>query len=181
MKRLSIIGLCLGLLSCGTVETDQNMPVQVKAEVARSPALLESYLSGNTIYQFVAPENGGHGVQVEYHAPDGRSYLWYPGNERPLQGWWEVRTANDQTARLCYRYGENTYNPVLHTTGGAWECGKESWVYLGVSVKGDVFGLKSGRLPYRLADREYHALDELYSRAGGNPTKLDYITNTGEL
>jgi len=31
-------------------------------------------------------ERKGHGIQVEYFAEDGRSYLWYPGNSRVVAG-----------------------------------------------------------------------------------------------
>lgn len=64
---------------------------------------------------------GGHGYQVEYYAPDGSAYLWYPGNERTLRGAWKVEEG-ELGNRLCFRYGANTYNPVTKTRGDSWEC-----------------------------------------------------------
>jgi hypothetical protein len=43
-----------------------------------------------------------------------RAYLWYPGNRRLVIGAWQ-RTLD----KVCYRYGENTYNP-RRLQRGAW-------------------------------------------------------------
>ncbi len=45
---------------------------------------------------------------------DPRAYLWYPGNRRLVIGAWQ-RTLD----KVCYRYGENTYN-LRRLQRGAW-------------------------------------------------------------
>ena len=46
-----------------------------------------------------------------------RAYLWYPGNRRLVIGAWQ-RTLDE----VCYRCGENTYNPRTLQRGGMWTC-----------------------------------------------------------
>lgn len=80
----------------------------------------------------------GHGMQIEYLAADGASWLWYPGNTRVLAGQWKAEGAD-----ICFRYGKNSYNPVTRQRGGDWECAPLK-VYnstLVTSTKGDIFGL----------------------------------------
>lgn len=85
-----------------------------------------------------------HGLQIEYFSPQGKAYLWYPGNTRVVVGDWK-----DEGRKICFRYQSNSSNPVTGQTGGEWECqGKISAQSdLVSSVDGDAFGLTSGRLP----------------------------------
>ncbi|WP_170763836.1 hypothetical protein [Ruegeria lacuscaerulensis] len=89
--------------------------------------------------------DAGHGYQVEYLSPDGRAYLWYPGNRKTVVGKWKILLDE-----VCYRYGSNTFNPQTRQRGGSWNC--EYTGILGYRVtafqQGDVFNLKSGNLPY---------------------------------
>lgn len=87
----------------------------------------------------------GHGYQVEYLAPNGRVFLWYPGNRSVLAGQWK-RVLDE----VCYRYGPQTYNPQTFQRGGSWNCeyaGKLAHFVVGYE-QGDVFRLSSGRVPY---------------------------------
>lgn len=80
----------------------------------------------------------GHGMQIEYLAADGATWLWYPGNTKVLPGQWKTEGAD-----LCFRYGKNTYNPVTKHKGDGWECAPLK-VYnqtIVTSTKGDIFGL----------------------------------------
>lgn len=80
----------------------------------------------------------GHGMQIEYLAADGASWLWYPGNTKVLPGEWKTEGSD-----ICFRYGKNTYNPVTRHKGGGWECSslKNYNSTLVSSTKGDIFGL----------------------------------------
>lgn len=89
----------------------------------------------NRTQQSFAP---GHGMQVEYLAADGASWLWYPGNTKILPGSWKTEGGD-----ICFLYGKQSYNPVTRTRGGDWEC-EPLAVYnktLVESAKGDMFGL----------------------------------------
>lgn len=70
--------------------------------------------------------NGGHGTQISYGAPDGRYYLWYPGNDRILSGEWKMErkfiaymlytVSNSLGDKLAIYGGSRT---VYHTESGA--------------------------------------------------------------
>lgn len=89
-----------------------------------------------------------YGVQVEYFAPDGTSYLWFRGNRAPLRGEWKVR-GSGFGEDLCFRYGPNTRDAVTGIRGGNWECGRLASESRDVVsfLEGDPFGLSQGRLP----------------------------------
>lgn len=87
-----------------------------------------------------------HGNQLEYLDPNGRCYLWYPGNPIVLRGLWKADEGS-----IYFRYGINTYNPVTGVVGGTWEgCRIELWSLSIVDTEpGDPLKLIS-RLPYVL-------------------------------
>lgn len=107
---------------------------------------LEAALSGKSklIYQ------AGHGVYVEYTAPDGQLRMWYPNNLNVVKGSWGVRTVKGKV-RACFHY-RNAVNPVTEVYEPT-ECVSpvqtlsESDVIK--SWSGDAFGLMSDRIPYR--------------------------------
>lgn len=88
-----------------------------------------------------------HGNQIEYFAPDGKCYLWYPGNKRALPGHWRMEGDS-----ICFLFGSNTYNPVTGEIGGNWD--KRPFQSFAATVEhtadGDVHGLATGRVPYSL-------------------------------
>lgn len=74
-----------------------------------------------------------HGTQVEYTSPNGRCYLWYPGNRRVLPCKWKIikkdtkpafgqrdRTIN--VTHICFSYPKNSRNPVTGHRGSDWQC-----------------------------------------------------------
>jgi hypothetical protein len=67
--------------------------------------------------------DSGHGTQVEYLHPNGRAFLWYPGNAGILPGEWiiEPRGAESPVA-ICFRYDTVTRNPVTGVVGREWSC-----------------------------------------------------------
>ena len=99
----------------------------------------------------------GHGTQIEYLSPEGRAFLWYPGNRDILPGVWEM-----QGDKLCFAYGENTYNPVTGHQGGSFECAPLDFYfkYLSERAKGDVFGLETRRrVPFDLTGKDVSLQD----------------------
>jgi hypothetical protein len=106
--------------------------------------------------------SAGYGLQISYTSPDGRVYLWYPGNNVILQGEWKVEPSTGLTgnvvivedgeqsvvrpidsAQVCFKYGANTVDGVSRSPGGRFSC--QGFAYFkGVqreNRKGDVFGL----------------------------------------
>ena len=108
-----------------------------------------------------------HGTQVEYDAPNGKTYLLYPGNPVVVQGGWKLtKTDKPNVFDICYLYPANSYNPATHQPGGSWEC-QIAGLFLG-RVKefkpGDVLGLaRSPKAPFVLS-REPTTLGALMAR-----------------
>lgn len=105
-----------------------------------------------------------HGTQIEYLSPDGKAFLWYPGNARIVTGQWKLEGAD-----ICFAYGGNTYNPVTGTRGGAWECMSLRTQQRGLAerAEGDIFGLARRRqVPFTL-DRDRTTLQQIATRLSG--------------
>jgi hypothetical protein len=68
----------------------------------------------------------GHGTQVEYYAPNGLAFLWYPGNHRPVPSRWKLEHKKNiygtYLYAICFLYPSRSYNPLTHESGGDWEC-----------------------------------------------------------
>lgn len=134
-----------------------------------------------------------HGPQASYASPDGRVFLWYPGNDTILEGEWKIRASPDflrtrnpdgtsnitrrdrlqrgktygPAAEICYRYGENTFNPATKKKGGVWECVLAS-LHLSKPKKfadGDTLALaRGGPVPY-VTDRDVETYRNLVKQA----------------
>jgi hypothetical protein len=132
----------------------------------------------------------GHGTQVSFTAPDGKVFLWYPGNKVVLSGQWEVRSRAISSrstlsiyAEICFRYGTNTFNPVTGTAGNTWQCmPADSLASLTTdSADGDLFNLHQRPVPAFVLSPEKTSLKELEERAsqsrdpvpGGASSALD--------
>ena len=91
----------------------------------------------------------GHGIYVEYTAPDGRLYMWYPGNGGVVTGTWGISDAFSPP-RACFKYFG-----AYHGVTGEFEpneCVSNeqtlSGAYLVDSRSGDVFKLSTKGIPY---------------------------------
>ncbi|MDP3316529.1 MAG: hypothetical protein Q8M47_10760 [Devosia sp.] len=107
----------------------------------------------------------GHGTQVEYMAKNGKTYLLYPGNKVVVRGTWKLeRTDKPKVFNLCFKYPDNSYNPITKQLGGGWECQPAGFSLTDVvdSVDGDVLGLaKSEKVPFVLSKRKARLADLL--------------------
>lgn len=84
-----------------------GMPVFKGLPTARD---VKTLLSNTTVVSV----GRGHGIQVEYHSRNGRTYLAYPKNAHILPGRW----SGAKKGKVCYSYGPNTYNPVTGNRSG---------------------------------------------------------------
>lgn len=130
-------------------------------EVAAS-ADPRALLAGQTIQHF----DPFHGMQLEYYHPDGTAYLWYPGHKISVRSEWEFRgerTNEADNRLLCYKYGPRVYNPVMKVRGRDWECQSIQMAprFIEGRVRGDVFNLASGRVPWVLIGRPHRTLAEI--------------------
>jgi hypothetical protein len=144
VKPVSAVAVALCLSACGDagspgkdVITGNTYAHGVFQIVAVAPA----YPQADVTY---ASSDFFHGLQVEYFSPDGKVYLWYPGNSRSVVGEWTA-----EKNELCFRYQPNSYNPVTGQKGGKWECRNRARQRgdLVSKAEGDPFQLKSGRVP----------------------------------
>ena len=128
------------------------------AIIAITPPALGQYVNRTIMY--FGP---GHGTQVEYYAPNGVSWLWYPGNRTSLPGRYKVEGSN-----ICFQYGPNTYNPVTGSRGGTWECGPIAFHDNSIveTLQGDVFDLADGTIPFIL-EPDRVTIETLSRRAPG--------------
>jgi hypothetical protein len=91
----------------------------------------------------------GHGIYVEYTAPDGRLFMWYPGNGGTVTGTWGI-SENFSPPRACFKYfgayhgvtGEFEPNECVATAQTL------SGAYVVDSRPGDVFALSTKGIPY---------------------------------
>jgi hypothetical protein len=136
-------------------KTEANGKASQKARSIPSPATHSnaSRSSGSAKREFPYADktllfyDPSHGNQIEYFAPDGKCYLWYPGNKRALPGHWRM-----EGDTICFLFGSNTYNPVTGEIGGNWD--KRPFKHFAATVAhtadGDVHGLATGQVPYSL-------------------------------
>jgi hypothetical protein len=107
----------------------------------------------------------GHGTQVEYMAKNGKTYLLYPGNKVVVRGTWKLeRTDKPKVFNLCFKYPDNSYNPITKQLGGGLECQPAGFSLTDVvdSVDGDILGLaKSEKVPFVLSKRKARLADLL--------------------
>ena len=120
----------------------RKIPPSPPAVTMNTETAAFEYLDHTVIYY--EPQ---HGNQIEYYGPDGRAYLWYPGNRGVVVSEWRIEGED-----YCERSPSNAYNPMTQEWGGKWER-RPVHRLLATKVdaaRGDVFGLSTGRIPYQL-------------------------------
>lgn len=91
----------------------------------------------------------GHGIYVEYTAPDGRLFMWYPRNFGVVSGTWGI-SDSFSPPRACFKYLAAT-----HGVTGEYEPNEcvsveqtLSEAYVIDKRRGDVFELSTRGIPY---------------------------------
>lgn len=91
----------------------------------------------------------GHGIYVEYTAPDGRFFSWYPLNTSVEKGTWSISGAGSPP-EACFKY-KDSYHPLTGEFEPE-ECVPAvqiiGRVYVVDSREGDVFQLGTKGIPY---------------------------------
>ncbi len=142
MKWGVIITVALLAFGCASYETNTKSIVEVSSRENHFP----TYPQGNTTYLSLSP---GHGFQVNFLAPNGKAWLWYPGNQFGVPEDYKTSIVSGQRA-ICWRHPTNSYNPVTKTSGGGFQCENLALAQRTIvaSLPGDVFSLKTGLVPY---------------------------------
>ena len=142
-----------------------------------APPMKRYDAAGHLIAQAPATPTRGYGTQVEYVAPSGKSFLWFPANPLVVPGEWTLEehpfrmqiregVAVFNLVNLCFRYTPTGTGPGA--VGGV-SC-SPAYSYLKrvrESVDGDIFGLSRHPSPPFVLDREQTTLDTLRKKAGG--------------
>lgn len=112
---------------------------------------VRAYYKGNTVMSYNKP----YGTQVEYFSPNGKTFLWYPGNRDIVRGEWKVNKGKDGFPQTCFRYQANSVNPYTKVPGGKWQCAQSIYIMFTDQqrIKGDALGLSKG-LPFMLSKRK---------------------------
>ena len=149
--------LCFALLAALFVAGCGARSYYGKMDQGSDPQQLAALVSGAT----TRSSSIQHGTQVEYLSPDGRAYLWYPGNPRILPGRWRVEKRG-LGAQICFTYMPQ---PV-----SGWSCqgGGNYLVNQAEIVDGDPLDLEGGKLPFVMSRTSYR-LSDLIARTG-NPS-----------
>jgi len=103
----------------------------------------------------------GPGTLVEYFAPDGRSFLWYPGGDTIGRYKWAVAKRQGRYD-VCFYQHDTPRGPLMASS----QCILLSAYVATVTEKreGDLLDLGSGRLPFVLL-RDKSTLGDLLKRA----------------
>jgi hypothetical protein len=169
----ALFAFLLTLAACG--DPTVTAKYTAKREFMHSPELMKQVYSDATVVSR-SPSLifGQHGTQVEYHAPNGKTYLWYPGNSKIVVGDWEIRPSQHKSPELCYRYGTDTYNPVTRTDGGNWRCGDIRYSDMDI-LRGNPFRLRPGDVPRRIENRFRYFAEDYAEGLGIDVATLDFV------
>ncbi|MEP2781225.1 MAG: hypothetical protein ABJO67_20910 [Pseudoruegeria sp.] len=149
IKLVGLLGVLMALMlaSCSPSTAVRPNSTVERFNFSQNPAEMRRQLAGRTA-KFDGP---GHGTQIEFFRPNGKAYLWYPGNTVAVLSEWKIEAGatSDASASICFRYPNRSYNPVTQQFGGRWEC-RPSTVFgrdMTALIQGDEFNLSSGRIP----------------------------------
>lgn len=161
----------LAFVSCGPAPNVRaNNPAE-RFNFSQTPTKMRQQLAGRTA-KFDEPQ---HGTQIEYFAPDGKAYLWYPGNLVAVPSDWKVEAKAGKTV-ICFRYPNRSYNPVTQQFGGRWECRSSSQFGRSMTalIEGDEFNLRSGKIPKQIPRRAQLSTSQV-ERMVGRPIAGEFI------
>ncbi|AUQ46086.1 hypothetical protein PhaeoP72_01793 [Phaeobacter inhibens] len=179
MRYLVWTGVMVLACGCSPGLSSEQFQAKVQESEARSAAEIASYPAATFTVSGMRKRYSGatfldysvqHGTQVEYLAPDGRAFLWYPGNTAVVIGQWTVKppVGRSKYARLCWKYGPLTYNPVAQNRGGEFSCVKANRHILAEEeyTRGDPFDLDGSGIPFPLKKKRQYSMKELSERSG---------------
>ncbi len=161
----ALLSACTSGPNPQSLQTDPNAPPSVEAA--------RTIFANRTMIT-----HGIHGTQIEYHRPDGRSFLWYPGNAVSVPAKWEVRPyLGRKSHEICWQYPSRSKNGITGlSSGGRWQCTPSQYFFSSVKevLEGDPFNLASGRVPYRL-QRDRLTARQLIGPTRRSPASLQYV------
>lgn len=142
-----VVAITLSASGCSNSQKPSDAAAAI-SEVNSRENRFPTYPMPNTTYLSFST---AHGFQVNYLAPQGKAWLWYPGNRRGVQEEYKQDAVAGQKA-ICWRHPSSSYNPVTQTTGGGFACQSLSFSQRTIvaALPGDPFSLKTGQVPFPL-------------------------------
>jgi hypothetical protein len=139
-----------------------------------APPIKRYDASGKLVSSTPPTPTKGTGTQVEYLSPDGKAYLWYPGNNAMAVGTWSIGAiplyqkkngvdTKSDLPTLCFQYVAAAGSIVQ---GGTCAPAHLYLRRVTESVNGDVLGLSRRSTPPFVLSRDKTTLDALKKRAG---------------
>ncbi|WP_373635147.1 hypothetical protein [Yoonia sp. SS1-5] len=139
-----------------------------KLAQARRPAPTVAEFRAMTVGRTSLSFSQQHGTQIVYIAPNGASYLWYPGNPRVVVGKWRITPprAPAPYPLICFDYGTPSVD-IITGTRGTERC-MSPGNYLGLEKEarnGDLFGLAVAGIPFVLTNDQRYSMAALLGRS----------------
>ncbi len=143
----AIAALALLASACSNSQPPSSTEAAI-SEVNSRENRFPSYPQPNTTYLSFS---SAHGFQVNYLAPQGKAWLWYPRNRRGIAEEYKRDIVSGREA-ICWRHPSNSYNPVTQKTGGAFACQSLAFTQRTIvaALPGDPFALGTGQVPFPL-------------------------------
>lgn len=162
-----LFGALLVLSSCTNSGSSNNMSPAERAAESRAIVEAHAFVSGATNIDRTSTI-----LQIEYHRPDGRAFLWFPGNRSILTGQWDIRRSPFGPGPYrCYRYDTSTNRKPFGSPDDGATCifidpQKERYWFVG-----DPYKLSTRGLPFVMR-RGPDAYSEVIRRTGVDPANL---------
>lgn len=171
MDRITLVAVLVLLVSgCAPTKEVDLSPSQYMAIMKPNPlpvspremlydiGIDQAYPRPGYTYAIWAANDQG-AVDVFYASVTGDAFFWYPGDEQVVFGEYRLSGKAPEGALphrrnvdgLKFKYQSNSYNPATGKGGGSWEkLDRKREIYRVISyIKGDVFNLASGEVPYK--------------------------------
>ncbi|MEL6425938.1 MAG: hypothetical protein AAFQ33_10845 [Pseudomonadota bacterium] len=172
---VAVAGTLIALGACGPSDRERLLTEFGVAQRGKSTVdeILTAAASPENIFAFLADTtfihySDDHGTQIWYVGPEGRLFLWYPGNRRVVDGYWKVEYDPDiKDSQVFYRY-PNSYNPVTRQLGDSWKTSDRTYYMMARHrmLVGDPFNLSSGKTPFIMPKDERVSFLDAMERAG---------------
>lgn len=179
-RSIFLVSLLLALVAIAVSPVFAQAPKGINEafliENSARVSKVKAYYKGVTVMTYKKP----YGTQVEYFSPNGKTFLWYPGNRDVVRGEWKANKGQDGYPQTCFRYQSNSVNPYTKVPGGNWQCAQSIYfMFTDVQrIKGDAFGLAQ-QLPFKLSKRKT-SFQRLAKKAKIESKSLRYLPTASD-
>jgi hypothetical protein len=157
---MNVISSCTWRRFAQSVACAAALCVPVAAS-AQSAATIRDLICGRTVHYHTP----GIGNQIEYTAPDGTAYLWYPDMPDAIIGTWQITPQGLDDAQTCFTYPLDEVDGAFGIYDGDPICFNSAALVRDVPERairdGDPYNLETGQVPFVLPSFPYLSIEEL--------------------